>query len=167
MTSDRAFAGAPWLDIILFLGLIVVSLFIFPLTSDMTPGAELFPRITAAGLIFFGIVELGLIAFRIWRPRTLNAGEPSDISDPSSRKKALRAPVTMGVFFVLVLLFLYAFDVIGFVASGFLLMIASMWLLERQRVWRYLPVALAVPLMLLVIFGWGLNIRLPAFPLMQ
>ena len=45
--------------------LLLLSVLIFLWTRDMTPGAELFPRIMAGGLAFFGIVQLILSFMRM------------------------------------------------------------------------------------------------------
>jgi hypothetical protein len=62
-----------------------------------------------------------------------------------------------------VVVFYFLLPWAGFAISGILLMVASMLLLAGRQALRYLPVAILVPLTLILVFHWGLGIRLPLF----
>jgi len=135
--------------------LLLLSGLIFLWTNDMTPGAELFPRIMAVGLALFGIVELILSYMRMGgaERKTINATEKSLI-----RKSAFY----MGAFFMIVLVFFIAFPLIGFEIAAVVFMLAAMMLLGGKSALRKWPIAILVPALLILVFRLGLSVRLPS-----
>jgi hypothetical protein len=135
--------------------LLLLSALIFLWTNDMTPGAELFPRIMAVGLALFGIIELILSYMRMgWvEKKTINATEKSLIR---------RSAFYMGAFFIIVLGFFIAFPLVGFEIAAVAFMLAAMMLLGGKPALRKWPIAILVPTLLILVFRIGLSVRLPS-----
>ena len=148
----------PILSIVLICLLLLLSVLIFLGTTDMTPGAELFPRIMAGGLALFGVIELirEIIAMR----RTKRTAEKMSAT-------TLKSAIYMGAFFLLVIGFFVAFPFIGFEITSVAFMLATMVLLGGKKALRKWPVAILVPALLVLVFRVGLDIRLPSFPLLN
>ncbi len=135
--------------------LLLLSALIFLWTRDMTPGAELFPRIMAGGLALFGIVQL------ILSTRGMSSVEKVSIDD-TAKALARKSAIYMGAFFLIVLGFLIAFSLIGFEISAVVFMLVAMMLLGGKSSLRKWPVAILVPALLFLIFRVGLAVRLPS-----
>ena len=135
--------------------LLLLSALIFLWTKDMTPGADLFPRIMAGGLAFFGIVELILTFMRM--------GQTEKKSIDDAEKALIRkSAMYMGAFFLVVLGFLIAFPLIGFEIAAVVFMLAAMMLLGGKSALRKWPIAILVPVLLVLVFRAGLDVRLPS-----
>ena len=144
------------LSVTMSLLLIILSGAVFVWTSGMTPGAELFPRIMAGGLALFGIVELALMFMKI--RKNSNTSDTNQAVDISVVKKSI---VYMGAFFVLVVLFFVSLPYVGFAVTSTIFMFVSMLLIGGKEAIRKWPVALLVPVMLILVFKYGLEVRLP------
>lgn len=157
------------LSIILVAGLLVLSAAVFYWTSDMTPGAELFPRITAAALAVFAAVEL----IRLLRTGERGAPQPNQPEAGSApdraeaRRRQSKSAAHMGLFFVMVVVFALIYPVIGFEVAAVLFMAGGMTLLGGRKAARAWLAAVLVPLGLVVIFRFGLDIDLPTLPFVQ
>jgi hypothetical protein len=135
--------------------LLLLSALIFLWTKDMTPGAELFPRIMAGGLALFGIVELILSIMG------MSSTEKVSI-DNTARALIRKSAMYMGAFFLLVLGFYIAFPLIGFEISAVVFMLVAMMLLGGKSSLRKWPIAILVPALLILVFRAGLAVRLPS-----
>jgi hypothetical protein len=138
--------------------LILLSGAIFVWTSDMTPGAELFPRIMAGGLALFGIVELTLMITRYWQEKHKN--KQLQLTDPFTTRKSF---LYMGAFFLLVILFFGALPYAGFALTSAVFMFVSMLLIGGKKALRKWFLALLVPAIIILAFQYGLDVRLPSF----
>lgn len=138
--------------------LILLSGAVFVRTSGMTPGAELFPRIMAGGLAFFGIIELAKLYGEIRREN--NNRDNLQTDDLNLIRKSI---LYMGAFFVLVILFFVSLPYVGFAIVSILFMLISMVLIGGKKALRKWPVALIVPILLILVFQYGLEVRLPSF----
>lgn len=154
------------LSIILVAGLLVLSAAVFYWTSDMTPGAELFPRITAAALAVFALAELTRL-LRTGERRSTQAAQPEAGSTPDqteARRLQLKSAAHMGLFFLLVIVFVLTYPVIGFEVAAVLFMAAGMALLGGRKAARAWLAAVLVPAGLVVVFRYGLDVELPTLP---
>jgi hypothetical protein len=170
--KDRPTLGERLLSFILVIALLVLCGLVFLWTTEMTPGAELFPRIMAATLGGFGAVELLRSRFSSRGREAAGAAGPesgavSHETNGSSRQLARRSAMHMGAFFLLVIAFLALFPVAGFEIAAFLLMLGGMVLLGGLQALRLWIVAIAVPLVLVFIFRLGLGVRLPTLPFLE
>ena len=137
--------------------LIATSGAVFAMTRDMTPGAELFPRIMAGGLALFGIVELVLSFLKMQQKETKQS--KTKHIDKSLAKKSLLYMVS---FFVLILIFLVTLPYAGFALISISFMFVSMLLIGGKKALSKWPVALLVPVVLILVFKYGLDVRLPS-----
>lgn len=137
--------------------LIAISGAVFVMTRDMTPGAELFPRIMAGGLALFGTVELVLNIFKTKR----NESKPEQTKhiDAALAKKSL---LYMGAFFALILIFFVSLPYAGFALIAIIFMFVSMLLIGGKKAFSKWPIALIVPAVLILVFKYGLDVRLPS-----
>ncbi len=72
-----------------------------------------------------------------------------------------KASLKLAALATTVIVFYLLLPLVGFAVSGMLLMAAGMLLLAGRQALRYLPVAVLVPLTLILVFRYGLGIRLP------
>jgi hypothetical protein len=137
--------------------LILLSGAVYVWSSGMTPGAELFPRIMAGGLALFGIVDLLLLFGKIKR----NGHEQKEpqLVDPLLVRKSV---IFMGAFFLLIIVFFIALPHVGFPITSTIFMFVSMLLIGGKKALRKWPIALAVPAVLILVFKYGLDVRLPS-----
>jgi Na+/melibiose symporter-like transporter len=139
--------------------LILLSGAVFVWTAGMTPGAELFPRIMAGGLALFGIAELTLLFVKIRRDGDKKSKPQS--TDASLIRKSF---LYMGAFFCLIILFFVALPFIGFAISATIFMYISMVLIGGKKMaLRKCLIAILVPALLILVFHYGLDVRLPSF----
>lgn len=134
--------------------LLVLCAAVFYLTGEMSSGAELFPRITAFGLAFFGIVELILSLSR-------KDSMEKPIKKENNQHLVRKSVLYMLVFFLLVIFFFLCFPLIGFEVSAIGFMLIAMVLLGGRKTLRLWPVAILIPLLLVLVFRGGLDVRLP------
>lgn len=134
--------------------LLVFCILIFWWTRDMTPGAETFPRIMAGGLFAFGIVELILSILR------MSSKSKTEVSGKNNEQLG-KSVIYMGAFFLLVVAFFLALPHIGFEIAAVIFMLLAMILLGGKSSLRKWPIAFLVPAMLLLVFRFGLDVRLP------
>jgi hypothetical protein len=137
--------------------LILLSGAIYLWTSGMTPGAELFPRIMAGGLALFGIVDLSLLVGKI-RGKAKKYQKPQ-LADPLLVRKSI---IFMGAFFLLIIVFFGVLPFVGFPIASSIFMFVSMLLIGGRKALRKWPVALIVPAVLILVFKYGLDVRLPS-----
>lgn len=136
--------------------LILLSGAVFVWTADMTPGAELFPRIMAGGLAVFGGVEL-ILEFLKMRKSNQEKSE-LQVTDPALIKKSI---IFMGSFFLLIVLFFISLPFLGFAVVSTVFMMISMMLIGGKKALRKWPIALIVPGFIILVFQYGLKVRLP------
>lgn len=155
---------------ILLLALLILCGLIFLWTGDMTPGAELFPRMVATVMAVFIVAEL-LRSGIPWR-RAREVGGQENRAAGTNGDGALggdlarKSAVYMGAFFAAVMAFFLLFPVIGFELAAILFMLGAMVLLGGRRALRpwVVGVGVAVPLVLVLVFRVGLQVRLPTLP---
>ena len=73
-----------------------------------------------------------------------------------------RVALKLTAFAAIVVGFSLLLPLAGFAVSGAALMAAAMLLLGGRRAVRHLPLAIVIPLALILIFHYGLGVRLPA-----
>jgi hypothetical protein len=140
--------------------LILLSGAVFVWTSGMTPGAELFPRIMAGGLAIFGIAELTLQFVKIRRDDYKK--NKIQLTDFSLIRKSF---LSMGAFLCLIILFYVFLPFVGFPITSIIFMFISMVLIGGKMALRKSLIALLVPALLILVFQYGLDVRLPSFDL--
>lgn len=136
--------------------LILLSGAVFVFTSDMTPGAELFPRIMAGGLGLFGVIELTLEIIIMRKDK--GEQDTSQAIDSSLVKKSI---IYMGSFFALIIVFFVSMPFFGFAIMAITFMLISMVLIGGKTALHKWPVALLIPVILIFVFQYGLDVRLP------
>jgi len=112
--------------------LLVFCILIFWWTRDMTPGAEIFPRIMAGGLFAFGIVELILSILR------MSSKSKTEVSGKNNEQLG-KSVIFMGAFFLLVVTFLLVLPHVGFEIAAVIFMFLAMILLGGKSSLRKWP----------------------------
>jgi putative tricarboxylic transport membrane protein len=134
----------------------IFGLYVFALSlrldfyNDGVPGPGFFPAVLAIALIVCGVL---LIALRL-RGTKQDAGR----FDLPSRSQARRS---LGLW-VLVLAATLLINVVGFVISMFLLVAAILLGIEGRRDISTIITVIATPLLAYLLFGWLLQVQLPA-----
>jgi len=143
-------------DTISALAIIGLCIFILVFSPSLGEGARTFPLFIG---VFMGLFAL-FIAVR-------------DIFDYYQKSKQGRIDLTAGQklnlwpdiapFVVIGICFVYLvlFSRIGFELSGFILMFSIMCLINVRQAVRKFYIALITPVVLLLLFSFGLNLRLP------
>lgn len=72
------------------------------------------------------------------------------------------APLTLVLFTVLIVAYMFLLEVLGFLLSSYLFLALSMWLLGSRRVWLNLLVSLLVLAAIFVVFRTAFTVVLPA-----
>lgn len=168
MTEERP------LSMLLVTGLLVLSIAVFFWTEGMTPGAELFPRIVAGALASFAVIEL--VRYGISVRQSMRDADPAgqanlDMKAVEEREhqQFLRSKSTihMGVFFLMVVAFVWSYPLMGFEVMAILFMGGGMLLLGGRKAIRAWLAAVLIPLGIVVIFRFGLNVSLPTLPFLN
>jgi hypothetical protein len=112
-------------------------------------GSKVFPVSLIAAVILFGSFSLAQgFSRRQWR--SLESGT----TDWEVRLK-------LGALVVAIVIFYIVLPIAGFIVSGLLFIAVGMALLAGRRALPYLPVAALIPIVLVLLFQYGLEIRLP------
>jgi putative tricarboxylic transport membrane protein len=122
----------------------------------MAVSSGLFPKITGAGMIVFGIV-LALTTARTARRRL-----PAPRVDQDAGGQPLPTRYAMAVAIALLVL-IVAMPLIGFLASGFLFSAFLVWL-GGGRLQGALAFALLATMAVYLVFTYGLRVPLPRGP---
>lgn len=141
-------------------GLLIIALAIamvaytgtFPPFPGQKYGPSLFPRILGGGLILCGVLLM------LRGRRALAAGEALFGLDPVFRQP--KAAVAAGAILAAILFYILASETLGFVITGFVVMLALL-LLYGTRPINALLIALVSVLVIDWFFGWMFRVPLP------
>ena len=138
-----------------------LSVFVLHQTSTMSPGAATFPQLLGQVLAGFSLLLIAsAIWTHIWRKKP-RVEEIKPLIEPShSGLKIMHEVYPFGII-VFCILFMVAFNRIGFELSAFGVMFATMLLIDRREALRKFYYALLTPAFLILIFKFGVGLRLP------
>jgi len=152
-------------NLISYFAFCCLGFFIIYLSSSMKAESVLFPLILSYMLILF---NLGLIfanplerAFQKNKQRLFGKKEEIENISNINRKPFYE----IYPFFVIMfcILFIVGFEKIGFDLSAFMLTFATMILINSKEGFRKFYIALIIPLILILLFKFGLNLRMSLF----
>lgn len=141
-----------------------LSIFIFQQASSFSPKAATFPKMLGFVLL---VLSLMFIASTIWKfVKNKNSfSKESELVDSgkvsSSKKSEIITEVYPFSIIILCIFFITALNKIGFEISASILILATMALIDRKEAVRKFYVALIVPAVLILIFKFGVGLRLP------
>ena len=87
---------------------------------------------------------------------------PRPGADLAGLKKVL--PRITGIF-ISIIIFIILIRYLGFIISGFLLLLSIFWFLDYRRPMRAVPLAMVLVLLMWVAFNYGMHMPLPDFSL--
>ena len=143
-----------------------LAIFVFLQAASLGEGAALFPRLLSGVLAFFSIL---LIITSVWNyhkdkqrhseealPQKPETAE--NISGKSAERLKELYPFSITL---LCMLFLFAYNRIGFELSAFGLMFATMLLIQYKFALHKFYYAIIIPVILILVFKVGVDLRLP------
>jgi len=141
-----------------------LSIFILQQTSSFSSQAATFPRLLSFVLLALSTL---FIASTIWgyiknKKSFTKESEVVDSDEVSSLKwSEIIKEVYPFSIIILCILFITALNTIGFELSASILILATMALIDRKEAVRKFYIALIVPVVLILIFKFGIGLRLP------
>ena len=144
-------------DFIGGVALLLLSGLVFVLSFELDPNSRVFPMVISLALgaaSLIGVVK-GALVVKKGKPRLEVAETP-----PASRL-SIRATLVPLIVSGFCLLFILTFQRIGFEISAICLVFFIMLMMNRREALRQIHVAIAIPMLLLLIFVLGLNLRIP------
>jgi magnesium-transporting ATPase (P-type) len=141
-----------------------LGFFVIYQSLSIKAASALFPILLSVSLIIFNLLTLILrIFFR--KSTTKNkqevAGKSAKQEESLVEKKKLNYEIFPFIAIVFCLLFIVGFQKIGFDISAFLLTFATMILINPKEGFRKYYIALLIPFLLILLFKFGLNLRIP------
>jgi len=152
-------------NLISYFAFCCLGFFIIYLSSSMKAESVLFPLILSYMLILFnlGLIFANLLerAFQKNKQRLFSKKEEIGNISNINRKPFYE----IYPFFVIMfcILFIVGFEKIGFDLSAFMLTFATMILINSKEGFRKFYIALIIPLILILLFKFGLNLRMSLF----
>jgi Na+/melibiose symporter-like transporter len=141
-----------------------LSIFIFQQVSSFSPKAATFPKMLSFVLL---VLSLMFIASTLWKfavhkkalPKVTEEVDSERVS--TSKRLEIITEVYPFSIIILCIFFITALNKIGFEISASILILATMALIDRKEAVRKFYVALIVPVALILIFKFGVGLRLP------
>jgi len=149
-----------YIELIVGLGIVVFSSMMVKYSMRIESNASVFPfYISVLLLIFTGvfIIQKTLIIIQ----KQNSSKEPFIKVQDIGRLDQFKSVVSPMVATLLCLLFIWAFPIIGFEISAFLLMFLIMLSINYKEAISKIWIPLLIPILLILIFRLGLHIRIP------
>lgn len=152
-------------DIIFNFAFCGLAFFILYQTSTMRPESALFPKMLSYFLL---VLNLYLILLKFFSNISkFNEKKKISTQEREIKKEIKDQRYTYEIypFFIILfcILFLLGCERIGFDLSAFGIIFAIMLLINRKEAFRKFYFAIIIPLILILIFKVGLNLRIPLF----
>lgn len=136
-------------DIIMGLGIIGISAFIFFTSLQWSNGAELLPMGASVLFFFFGILII---------LKGLRRGEEYEGDEERINLNLIKSPLAL--LFILII-FVFLLEILGFFISSSLFLIASLAFLRVRKIISYVYIVIGLNVFVYLIFVKLLHIRLP------
>ena len=149
-----------YIELFVGLGIVVFSSMMVKYSMRIESNASVFPfYISVLLLIFTGvfIIQKTLIIIQ----KQNSSKEPFIKVQDIGRLDQFKSVVSPMVATLLCLLFIWAFPIIGFEISAFLLMFLIMLSINYKEAISKIWIPLLIPILLILIFRLGLHIRIP------
>ncbi len=121
-------------------------------------GPEAFPRVIGALLIILA----GIYVFRQFRGSSTVDEERAAIIGAEARVEDKIDRKTMGIVLVLMMLYAFFFEILGYALTTFLVFTAGCWFLDRKHMLRDTIIAIIASFGLYFIFTLILRVNIPA-----
>jgi len=141
-----------------------LSIFVFQHVSNFSPKAATFPKLLSFVLL---VLSLMFIVSTIWKfavhKKAFSKVTEVVESEKASTSKKLNIITEVYPFSIIFLciFFITALSRIGFEISAAILILATMALIDRKAAVRRWYIALIVPVALILVFKFGVGLRLP------
>ena len=142
------------------LGFIIIYL-----SSSMKAESALFPLILSYMLILFnlGLIFANLLERAFQKNKQKLFSKKEEIENISNINRKLFYEIYPFIAIIFCILFIVGFEKIGFDLSAFMLTYATMILINPKEGFSKFYIALFIPLILILLFKIGLNLRMPLF----
>lgn len=151
-------------NLISYFAFCCLGFFIVYLSSSIRAESALFPLILSYLLILF---NLGLIVNNIFGWYSKNKekylDEKKKIDNITKINKGFSYEIYPFVAIMLCIFFIIGFEKIGFDLSAFMLIFVTMILINSKEAFRKFYIALIIPVIFILIFKIGFNLRMPLF----
>ncbi len=151
-----------YVELLIGLGMIALSIWIIYFSMEIEAKAANFPLyISILLLVFGGIFSLQSLIKIFRKARKLDISPEKIYMDKTKIFELLIAELLPYGATILCLLFIWAFPIVGFELSAFCLVFLIMISIKPKVATSTILVSLVVPIILILIFRLGLNIRIP------
>ena len=142
------------------LGFIIIYL-----SSSMKAESALFPLILSYMLILFnlGLIFANLLERAFQKNKQKLFSKKEEIENISNINRKPFYEIYPFIAIIFCILFIVGFEKIGFDLSAFMLTYATMILINPKEGFSKFYIALFIPLILILLFKIGLNLRMPLF----
>jgi len=140
-----------------------LSLYVWLYISDLGEGAAAIPGLIA---IVLAILSLLLIISGIKEYNQLNkeyTQERQSADQDKGKFTSLKMELYPFTLIIVCIVFLLLFDSVGFDIGAAVLLFAAMLLIDAKEAVRKFYLVILIPLVLVLIFKFGLSLRLPLF----
>jgi hypothetical protein len=139
-----------------------LSIFVFQHVSNFSPKAATFPKLLSSVLLVLSSI---FIASTIWKFVVHKKAFPKVAEEVDSEKSStlIKTKTNLYPFSIIFLciFFITALSRIGFEISAAILILATMTLIDRKAAVGRWYIALIVPAVLILVFKFGVGLRLP------
>ncbi len=151
------------IDFYIYLGFIILGLFIIWQSSDLRSASALFPRLLSYLILLLSVTLLFLNFIHKKNLLTEEKSESPKKTEIKPKKDPLYFELIPLVIIFFCILFLLLFQNIGFDISAFITIFAIMVFMNKKEGLQKYYLAILIPLVIILLFKYGLNLRLPLF----
>jgi len=148
-------------DIISAIAMCGLSVFVLHQTSTMSPESATFPRLLGIALAGFSGLFIILSLWNYMKSKRPQHEKIKSSSRPLWGSKGSLQEIYPFAITVFCIMFLIAYNRIGFELSAFGLVFAAMLLIQRKEALHKFYYAIIIPAVLVLIFRIGVGLRLP------
>ena len=149
------------IDFYIYLGFMLIGLFIIWQSSDLRPASALFPRLLSYLILLLGVTLLFMNFINKKNLLTEEKVEPTKKEEIILKKNQLYYELVPLTIILFCILFLLLFQNLGFDISAFITIWVIMIFMNKKEGLRKYYIALLIPLLIILLFKYGLNLRLP------
>lgn len=142
-----------------------LGFFIVYLSSSIRAESALFPLILSYLLILFnlGLIVNNTLGWLSQKNKGKLLNEKKEMDNIAKKNQGFSYEIYPFIAIILCIFFIIGFEKIGFDLSAFMLTYATMILINPIEGFRKFYIALFIPLILILLFKIGLNLRMPLF----
>jgi len=152
-------------NLISYFAFCCLGFFIIYLSSSIRSESALFPLLLSSLLILFniGLMANDILGWFSKKNKEKYLNKKKKIGDIITLNKSFSYEIYPFITIVLCIFFIIGFEKIGFDLSAFMLTFTTMILINSKEAFRKFYIAIIIPLVLILVFKIGLNLRIPLF----